>query len=362
MSFTTYQDAQGSTSEVAREWTPVQLQVNQLRWDQTVPGQVRVEGVVKVAAEVSGRIVEVLAEEGDEVESGELLARFETDVFEARLRQAQAQLDAARAREAAARTQLADARRMLDRRERVAENGWISPEALEQRRSDLAVRLEQVQITESEVELALARHDSSRIELERTEVHSPARGQITRRSVEVGETVNAVQSAPLLFEITRSDADISIYVEVSETLVGALEAGQGATVRAAALGAHSLNCTVTRVFRRPVNRSGFIRFGVMIACSVSHASLWSGMSVDVDLEIFGREEALLIPVSAFLFVPGSVTSRPVRHRPGWRGLWVRNVQGEFIERSVLTGFSDGQLTEVLDSNLELDDVVFEYMP
>jgi HlyD family secretion protein len=351
-------DAGDDSAPMSRVWRETVIETGELKWTETLPGQVRVRGVVDVAAEISGEIVEVFAEEGDEVEQGALLVRFETEVFEARLRQAQAQLDIAQAGLEVAVTQLEEARAALERRELSSVRDLVSEEALEVRRNAVTIRQQRLRIAEAEVALASARFDTALIDLERTEIVAPASGQVTRKNVEAGESVNAVQSAPLLFEITRRNADITIYAEVSEDIVGAVSPGQLARVRSVSLGAQVLDCELARVYRRPVNRNGFIRFGVMIDCDASNGALWSGMSVDVDIEISGRAGQALVPVSAFLFAPSLVEPPSDSIPPGHRPLWVKGEDGQIVRRYVLAGFSDGDMAEILSGNLQPTDRVF----
>ena len=69
-------------------------------------GRIQPEVEVKIA-EVSGQLIELPVREGDRVETGQLLARINPDIFESRLNQAKAALDNARSNRATARARLA---------------------------------------------------------------------------------------------------------------------------------------------------------------------------------------------------------------------------------------------------------------
>src|SRR3954454_15857609 len=60
-----------------------------------------------VAAKYAGRVKEVLVNEGDTVEAGQVVARMDTEALEAQLRQAMAQMNEARQAERVARADVA---------------------------------------------------------------------------------------------------------------------------------------------------------------------------------------------------------------------------------------------------------------
>jgi len=71
-------------------------------WPAEAPGGVSASGFIEaeevaIAAEVGGRIVEILADEGEEVEEGQVLIKLDTSLLEAQIAQARAALEAARA-------------------------------------------------------------------------------------------------------------------------------------------------------------------------------------------------------------------------------------------------------------------------
>ncbi|MCA9031679.1 MAG: biotin/lipoyl-binding protein, partial [Planctomycetaceae bacterium] len=67
----------------------------------------RIEGVeIDVAAKTAGRVTAVLADEGEFVKAGDVLARMDTAVLAAQLREAQAQLRQAKSSVAVAHSQV----------------------------------------------------------------------------------------------------------------------------------------------------------------------------------------------------------------------------------------------------------------
>lgn len=72
-----------------------------------VSGNGRIEATeIDVATKIAGRIKDVLVQEGDFVTSGQVVARMDTEVLEAQLREARAQMQESRSSAATARSQL----------------------------------------------------------------------------------------------------------------------------------------------------------------------------------------------------------------------------------------------------------------
>src|SRR5262249_58464207 len=86
-------------------------------------GYVVAQRQATVAAEVTGRVVEIRFEEGDHVRRGQVLAVLEPTL-------ARAHADSARAHALAADADLAEARRDLDRTKTLAQQGFASNAAL----------------------------------------------------------------------------------------------------------------------------------------------------------------------------------------------------------------------------------------
>jgi HlyD family secretion protein len=97
---------------------------------------------IDVATKLAGRIKDVLAQEGDFVEAGQVIARMDTQTLEAELRQAEAQarqagsaITTAEAVVAQRKSELAFAQREQNRSEDLVARGFISPQKLDSDRT-----------------------------------------------------------------------------------------------------------------------------------------------------------------------------------------------------------------------------------
>ncbi len=89
----------------------------------TATGHVEPKTSIDISADVSGRIVQLTVEEGDDVEEGQLILVIDPARFEAAVDRAEAALSDAQAREAQARGNYQQAQRDWDRIRQLKRSG-----------------------------------------------------------------------------------------------------------------------------------------------------------------------------------------------------------------------------------------------
>ncbi|HEX4893848.1 MAG TPA: efflux RND transporter periplasmic adaptor subunit, partial [Hyphomicrobiaceae bacterium] len=203
---------------------------------------------ILVGPEVEGlRVTEVLAEEGDRVKKGQVLARLVSDTLEAQIAQndaAQARADAAiaqsRSNIASAEARLEEARNAYERGRPLSKSGVISESTMDQR--EAAARTAQAALTAARDGLKLAQAEKAQIAAQRreldwrrsrTEVTAPADGVISRRVARIGAYAVGAQDA--MFRIVAK-GEVELDAEVPETVMTRIRTGQTATVNVAGLG------------------------------------------------------------------------------------------------------------------------------
>jgi RND family efflux transporter MFP subunit len=171
---------------------------------------------VRVAAERVGRLVRVHVEEGQTVRSGQVLAEIESDELRASVEQSQARLA-----EAEAQARLAEV--TLGRRERLAQEGVLSPHDLDEARNGRDTAQARIATWRADIE-------RQRSQLARSRVLAPLSGVVTLRSVDAGETVETGQ---VLFSV----ADLRrLRVEAEADEADASQIAVGAPVMVTAQG------------------------------------------------------------------------------------------------------------------------------
>jgi multidrug resistance efflux pump len=219
---------------------------------------------VQVGSELAGKLKEVLAEEGDVVKKGQLLAVLVNDDYHAQVESSRAQvhqaeaayqkiLNGSRAQErgesAAAMHQAeaveASARADWERRQKLFEAGVISSEELDHYRRDFNVAEQQFQASQqhfhliddrqrdediasakAQLENARAQLDNSEAVYAKTFMRAPFDGTILRKHHRTGESITNSSVTPDPVFTMGDVGGLRVRVDVDETDVGRVANGQ----------------------------------------------------------------------------------------------------------------------------------------
>jgi HlyD family secretion protein len=200
-------------------------------------GNGRIEATeVDVATKLAGRLTDVLANEGDRVEAGQVVARLDTDSLAAQLRQMQAQLRRAQQDRQHAlavveqrKSEQEFARRDLQRVQRLAQRDqFASEEQLDRARTGMetaaaALRATEVQVlaAEAAIEAAQAGIDRIRVEIADSTLTAPRTGRVLYRLAEPGEVLGVGGKVLTLLDIS----DVYMVIFLPETVVGRVALG-----------------------------------------------------------------------------------------------------------------------------------------
>lgn len=254
-------------------------------------------------------VTEVLAEEGDRVAQGQVLARLSREAVDASLAQNAAQIAHADASIAQAQGQIAEAvanRVQADaafaRTRELVGRGDASRELFEQRQAAQSVAAARVDAAQDALSLARAdraltqaQRQELAVRLSRTELRAPVAGLVSRRTARVGAVVGT--SSEPLFRLIAADA-VEMEAAIPESLLARMRVAQPATLW--------IDGTQRpgRVRLISPEVSAATRLGrVRIALDPGAAPLpATGSFVRAEVEV-ARREGVLVPLSALLFQP-----------------------------------------------------------
>lgn len=197
---------------------------------------------VLVGPQIEGlRIVEVLADEGDAVKQGQVLARLVNDTIETQLAQntaalakASAGIQQAKSNIASAEAKLVEARNTFERGKPLRQSGYIS-EAVQDTR-EAAAKSAAAALSAAKDGLALAEAEKAQVEaqrrdlewrLGRTEITAPTDGVVSRRIAKIGGFA-AGNGEPMFRIIARGEIELD--AEVPETQISQLRQSQIAVI------------------------------------------------------------------------------------------------------------------------------------
>jgi RND family efflux transporter MFP subunit len=186
-------------------------------------GYVTARRQATVSAKITGKVVEVLIEEGMRVKEGDLLARLDDTEARAQLGLAQAQLVAARSQLAEVRAQIVQAERDFDRQQELFRRQLVAEQSIDAARAQrdmLRARLgnldEQIAVAEESVKVA-------RVQLDNTEIRAPFSGVVVAKAAQPGEMISPISAGGGFTRTgigTIVDMDsLEIQVDVNEAFI-----------------------------------------------------------------------------------------------------------------------------------------------
>jgi RND family efflux transporter MFP subunit len=190
-------------------------------------GFVTARRIATVSSKITGRVAEVLIEEGMKVEQGQLLARLDPTDATAQLELATAQQASSESQLAEARTQLALAETTLKRQQELLGRRLVAQSSFDQAKADRDARAARLASLEKAVEVARDQRALAAIGLDNTEVRAPFPGVIVAKAAQPGEMVSPLSAGGGFTRTgigTLVDMDsLEVNVDVNEAYIGRVQ-------------------------------------------------------------------------------------------------------------------------------------------
>lgn len=211
----------------------------------TANGKIQPETEVKINPEISGEIVELYVEDGDEIKEGQLLLRIKPDMYVSARDRTSAAVDASRANLANARAQLAQvdaqfeqAQLSYERNKKLWEEGAISEADWESAQSAYKIAQANVESArqgvagaEFSIKSAVASLNEANEKLIKTSIFAPMSGTIAALYVEKGQRVAGTELMTGTDLLTIADLNImELLVEVNENDIVRVKEGDTAII------------------------------------------------------------------------------------------------------------------------------------
>lgn len=322
---------------------------------------------VQVGTQVSGTIQQMLVDYNSPVKKGMLVARIDPATFEAKVNQAQADLENSRAtvlnqragvakaradlvnsKANVVRQQVAvrDAKVKLESRVRLFQEGGIAQEDRDSAQatydaavaqleaaeagvssSQAALEVTQAQLTaaDAQVRQKQASLVLAQVDLSNTFIRAPVDGVVVSRNVDVGQTVAASLQAPTLFLIAQDLTKMQVDTNVDEADIGRVSLDQEATFTVDSYPGQSFRGRVVQIRQSPQVVQNVVTYDTVVAVANPDFKLKPGMTANVKILVARRENALLVPNAAFRVrmegaASGSAAGQPAPTRPSQPGM------------------------------------------
>lgn len=278
----------------------------------TASGSIRPHRSVDIQADVSGRIVDLRVEEGDEVQSGDTLLIIDPTTFLAASQRARAAVASARATVTQAQANSDQAMRSAARTERIHQQNpeLISDQELDAAETNRDVQQALLEAAEHGVAQAQANLREALDRLAKTVITAPMFGRVTRLNVEQGETaiVGTMNNPGTVLLTVANLAVMEAVVEVDETDIPEISVGDSTSLEIDAFRDQVFTGVVTEIAQssiqggarslsgRTANQS--VDFEVVIRLDYPPPDLRPDLSTTADIVTAVRDSVLSIPIIA----------------------------------------------------------------
>ncbi|HET6556673.1 MAG TPA: efflux RND transporter periplasmic adaptor subunit [Prolixibacteraceae bacterium] len=155
----------------------------------TANGKVQPATEIKISPDVSGEIIQMDIEEGDEVKKGQLLMVIKPDIYIQSLNRAQASLSSSQARLAQAEARMIESEMAFKRSSSLFKQDAIPVSDFETAEASFKVAQSEVKAAQFAVKSAEASVAEANEQLVKTKIYAPMDGTVSRKNVEKGERV-----------------------------------------------------------------------------------------------------------------------------------------------------------------------------
>ncbi len=219
-----------------------------------------------VLARVSGEVIEILVEEGDDVEEGQLLARLDGKRLRLQMVEAKANLE--------------KTRKAYERYVQLHERGLVSASTFEGLKFDM--------------DALKATYELKRLSYNYTKIRAPISGVVSSRNIKLGQHVMAGAAA---FKITNTTRLVA-YLSIPQTELSKISAGDTAKLRVDAMPEIEFSAVIARISPTIDPRNGTFRATASI--ENEDGELAPGMFGRFNIAYEKHADALLIPAAALI--------------------------------------------------------------
>ena len=361
---------------------------------------IRVEGngtviskdTVNLSPKTTGRLAALYVEQGDRVETGQVVARMEVGSLAAELQQRKAQLDQAdadyarilagnreedilqaEARLVAAQSQVELTTTRLERFEDLARQGAISQNDLDQYVNDAqsaeanfnevqqqlnattnGSRPEEIAAAAANVAVAQAQIEVIETELADANILAPFAGYVTQTYATIGAIVTPTTTASATASATSSSilalsAGLEVEVDILEANVGQIQVGQSVEIVAEAFPNQVYEGRVQRIAPEAIIENNVTTFQVVVELLTGADQLRSGMTIDATFIGETLTNVLMVPTVA------------ITTQGGQLGVQIPDSGGQADFQPVTVGITQAGSTQIVQG-LEAGDRIFLELP
>ena len=412
-------------------WKTATLEKRNIEMIISASGTLNATNTVEVGTQVSGVIDQIFVDFNDEVKKGQIIAKLDVRSLEASLAQAKASVLQAEVSvtqkkriyentkkynsgeiadqsvvEAEAslnqiKAQMVQAERNYLRYKELYENGAVAKIDYETAMTDyeqfkasyesknatlnrtkanvgnvdLQSSLEDLRTSEANLASMKAALEKAKVNLEFANIRAPIDGIVLSRDIEVGQTVAASFTTPVLFTIANDLTKMEIEASIDEADIGYIKNGQPVDFTVDSYTDRTFTGTVEEIRLQPEVVSNVVTYTAIVTARNEDLKLMPGMTANLEVITAKREQVLSVPDAALNFSPPAEYIEPWRdyltnkavavkadNEAGYSTgvLWIIE-NDQPVPKKVSKGLSDGGFTEIISKDLSEGEQVINGM-
>lgn len=296
------------------------LQKRNLEAIVSASGKIQAKTTVNISANTMGRVTRLEVEEGDIVKKNQFLIEIDPRSLRTSVERGEAGLQAQRTAVVQAEVQLESAKAqlklaqdILKRQRDLWKDQLTTKDALDRAENDVRVREREVEARQAEIKMQTTRIrqnaadlENARYNLSQVSIDSPIDGIVTRRNIELGETVviGTMNNAGTVLLTIADMSVIETELEVDETDIPSLKLGQPAKVTIDALPDRTFTGKVTEIGNSPIQATAATagtratNFKVVVTVDGEIPEVRPGFTCTADITTATRTDVVSIPIQA----------------------------------------------------------------
>ncbi|MBK3518620.1 efflux RND transporter periplasmic adaptor subunit [Carboxylicivirga marina] len=343
----------------------------------TANGKIKPMVEVKISSDVSGEILDLLIQEGQEVKRGQILARIQPDIYERNYEKMEASVKSAEANVQQARAQLQQKELNYKRNKQLWNDKTISESDFEQIESEYEIARANLASAEAALRNSRASLKEAKDNLNRTTIYAPMDGTISRLNVEKGERVVGTAQFEGTEMMTLANLhQMEVLVDVNENDIIRVSHYDTCLIEVDAYLKKQFKGVVTQIANSAKTQGAsadqITNFEVRVLIlpeSYQHLiakeakniyPFRPGMSATVDIQTNTRYNTLTVPIQSVTTRPDSIQSDSTKIEvdKDKRIEVVYIVQeGKAIQKKVVPGIQNTKYIEILEGIAEEDEVI-----
>jgi len=343
----------------------------------TATGTINPVNSVKVGSQVSGRIIKIKADYNAQVKKGQVVAQLETDIYQSKVEQADANYKMSQAQTREAKAALLDTESNLRRAKKLRRDNVLSER-------DLEIAETKYDSSKASYGAALAREEQSKallntaqLDLQHTTIYSPVDGIVISRNCDVGQTVVATFQTPDLFLIAEDLTKMRVDAYVDEADIGKARVGQEVEFTVDAYPDKIFRGTISQVRFAPKELQNVVSYATLIEVPNPELMLRPGMTASISIVAEQKKNILRVANAALRFKPDPEDKELAKNKEtagaeaaeendamkGLHRVWVLDADGRVGTKKIKTGIYDTRYAEITGGDAgEGQKVIIGYQP